>query len=240
MKLKLLKYWETTPLLYSYAFILDPRAKMKGFFNMLELLTEQTGTFYSVYYGDVKDEMSRLYSKYEQRYGEKRSERPAIPSAALAGKRKQAWGRIFGGPGASPASSSSYAPSGLNELTAYMDSAPITDYGEDFDILLWWRDHWLTYPVLSILARDVLSVPVSTVSSESCFSCTARILEDRRRRLLPEHVEMLTCLKDWDLAARKEQHAPEDTDLEALFESMYLDDGSEGSGAGGSTSTAAG
>jgi hypothetical protein len=41
---------------------------------MLELLTEQTGTFYSVYYGDVKDEMSRLYSKYEQRYGEKRFE----------------------------------------------------------------------------------------------------------------------------------------------------------------------
>jgi hypothetical protein len=121
-----------------------------------------------------------------------------------------------------------------------MDSDPITDYGEDFDILLWCRDHRLTYPVLSILARDVLSVPVSTVSSESCFSCTARILEDRRRRLLPEHVEMLTCLKDWDLAARKEQHAPEDTDLEALFESMYLDDGSEGSDAGGSTSTAAG
>jgi hypothetical protein len=121
-----------------------------------------------------------------------------------------------------------------------MDSDPITDYGEDFDILLWCRDHRLTYPVLSILARDVLSVPVSTVSSESCFSCTARILEDRRRRLLPEHVEMLTYLKDWDLAARKEQHAPEDTDLEALFESMYLDDGSEGSGASSSTSTAGG
>jgi hypothetical protein len=101
MKLKFFKYWETPPLLYSYDFILDPRAKMKGFFSMLELLTEQTGTFYSIYYGGVKDEMSRLYSKYEQRYGEKRSERPTIPSAAHAGKRKQAWGRLFGGPGAS-------------------------------------------------------------------------------------------------------------------------------------------
>jgi hypothetical protein len=122
MKLKFLKYWETPPLLYSYAFILDPRANMKGFFNMLELLTEQTGTFYSVYYGDVKDEMSRLYSKYEQMYGEKRSESPAVPSAAHAGKRKQAWGRLFGGPGASPACSSSSAPSSVNELTTYMDS----------------------------------------------------------------------------------------------------------------------
>jgi hypothetical protein len=106
-----------------------------------------------------------LYSKYEKRYGEKRSERPTIPSAAHAGKRKQAWGRLFGGPGASPACSSSSAPSGLNELTTYMDSDPITDYVEDFDILLWWRNHRLTYPVLSILARDVLSNPRTCLCS---------------------------------------------------------------------------
>jgi hypothetical protein len=89
------------------------------------------------------------------------------------------------------------------------------------------------------MARDIISVPVSTVSSESCFSCTARILEDRRRRLLPEHVEMLTCMKDWDQAVRKEQHAPEDIDLEDMFDNLYLDEG-EGSGSGtGSTATAA-
>jgi hypothetical protein len=29
MKLKFLKYWENIPLLYSYAFILDPRAKIR-------------------------------------------------------------------------------------------------------------------------------------------------------------------------------------------------------------------
>lgn len=32
MQLKFLKYWSDIPLLYSYAFILDPRAKMRGFF----------------------------------------------------------------------------------------------------------------------------------------------------------------------------------------------------------------
>lgn len=31
MQLKFLKYWSDIPLLYSYAFILDPRAKMRGF-----------------------------------------------------------------------------------------------------------------------------------------------------------------------------------------------------------------
>ena len=33
MMLKFLKYWQDIPLLYSYAFILDPRAKMRGFFK---------------------------------------------------------------------------------------------------------------------------------------------------------------------------------------------------------------
>jgi hypothetical protein len=88
------------------------------------------------------------------------------------------------------------------------------------------------------MARDIMSVPVSTVSSKSCFSFTARILEDRQRCLLPEHVEMLTCMKDWDQAVRKEQHAPEDIDLEELFDNLYLDEG-EGSDSGtGSTATA--
>jgi hypothetical protein len=55
MKFKFLKYWEKIPLLYSYAFILDPRAKLEGFSDVLELLASHTTTSYSVYYSQVKD-----------------------------------------------------------------------------------------------------------------------------------------------------------------------------------------
>jgi hypothetical protein len=173
---------------------------MKGFFNVLELLGKATGCTYSLYYGDVKDELYRLFSKYEQKFGgSTRSQRPIQPSSQ-SGKRKQAWGKIFGGPGASPGffTSSSSTPSAISELTAYLDSDPVTCYEESFDILLWWREHKLTYPILSIMARDIMAVHVSTISSESCFSLSGRILEDRRRRSFPEHVEMLTCIKDWE------------------------------------------
>ena len=140
MKLKFLKYQEKIPLLYSYAFILDPRAKMKGFFNVLELLAQHTGSTYSSYYADVKDEMYRLFNKYEQKFGgAARSQRVSQPSAH-SGKRKQAWGRIFGGPSASPgcslSSSSTPAGAGVSELSAYLDSNPVTCYEESFDILL--------------------------------------------------------------------------------------------------------
>jgi hypothetical protein len=48
---------------------------------------------------------------------------------------------------------------------------------DDFNILIWWHEHKLTYPIMSILAKDVMFVPVSTVSSESCFSLTGRMIE---------------------------------------------------------------
>jgi hypothetical protein len=244
MRRKMLKYWEQIPLLYSFAFILDPRAKIKGFYNALELLGQANNCSYSLYYADVKAQLTRLFNKYVDKFGGVARSQRTVQPTSHAGKRKQVWGRIFGGPGASPgctpSSSSTPSPSAVSELTAYMDSDPVTFQDANFDILLWWRDHKMTYPVLSILARDVMSVPVSTVSSESCFSLTGRILEDRRRRLLPEHVEMLTCIKDWELGARKEQHAVEDTNLEESFKNLFLDDGPDGIGSGTGTASGSG
>ena len=74
------------------------------------------------------------------------------------------------------------------------------------------------------MAKDIMSVPVSTVSSESCFSLTGRILEERRRRLLPEHVEMLACIKDWELGERRVQHSTDNQELASYFEHLYLDE----------------
>ncbi|CAD6264536.1 unnamed protein product [Miscanthus lutarioriparius] len=78
--------------------------------------------------------------------------------------------------------------------------------------------HKPTYPVLSTLARDVFSVPVSTISSEATFSTTGRIVEDRRRRLNLKTVEALTCIKDWEAAETRLQHMVEDKELEEAFE----------------------
>jgi hypothetical protein len=222
MKMKFLKYWDNIPLLYSFATILDPRGKMKGFYITLDLLGKATGSDYSLCYGDVKDELTRLFSKYQDKYcsnaGTTTAHRPVLP---LPGGNR--WGRIFDN--SSSTSTPTITSSGnVNELTAYLDSDPVPWGDPNFDILLWWRDHKQSYPILSIMARDIMAVPVSTVSSESCFSLTGRILEERRRRLLPEHVEMLTCIKDWDQARRKEQHTVVDKELVELFKNLEIGD----------------
>jgi len=53
------------------------------------------------------------------------------------------------------------------------------------------------YPIISRMARDILSVPLSTVASESIFSTAKRILDDYRCNLLPETIEAIMCSHDW-------------------------------------------
>ena len=87
MKIKFLKYWQHIPLLYSFALILDPRAKMRGLFRVLELLKERTGCDYTSYYADVKTKIYKLFNKYERKFGAARSQKVAQP-ASHTGKRK--------------------------------------------------------------------------------------------------------------------------------------------------------
>jgi hypothetical protein len=65
------------------------------------------------------------------------------------------------------------------ELTAYLDSDTIQKFDDDFNLLDWWHDHKLTYLVLSILAKDIIYVSISTISLESTFSLIGRVIEER-------------------------------------------------------------
>ena len=47
------------------------------------------------------------------------------------------------------------------------------------------------------MARDFLAIPLSTVSSESAFSLSGRILSDNWSSMTPETLEALVCVKDW-------------------------------------------
>ena len=193
--------------------------------------------------------MSVIFSKYDEKFGGVRLQRAAQPGPT--GKKKTAWGRIFGGESSSSCTSLSgtslgsgstsslhrrssasvllhVATSGASlaaafELSAYLDSDIVNQFDDDFNILHWWHEHRLSYLVLLILARDVMIVPVSTISSESAFSMTSRIIEERRRHLGPEVVEMLALIKDWEQAYARLQHLIEDEELEESFENLYLD-----------------
>ena len=73
----------------------------------------------------------------------------------------------------------------------------VEDNYKGFDILRWWRGKTVKYYVLSCMARDILAIPVSTVSSESAFSTGGRVLNPYRSSLSPTTVEALICTQNW-------------------------------------------
>ena len=83
-----------------------------------------------------------------------------------------------------------------------VDTIPFED-NEDFEILEWWKKQQIKYPVLFIIARDVLTVPMSTVASEAAFSAGERVVSKKRCNLSPEAIETVVCLKNWNLADKR-------------------------------------
>jgi hypothetical protein len=73
----------------------------------------------------------------------------------------------------------------------------IIDENGDFDILSYWKGNEFRYPIVAAMARDVLSIPISIVASESTFSVGRRVIDQYRSLLKSDIVEALVCTRDW-------------------------------------------
>ncbi|RZC61455.1 hypothetical protein C5167_023214 [Papaver somniferum] len=71
------------------------------------------------------------------------------------------------------------------------------DQDDDFDILAWWQANANRYKVLSYIARDILALHVSSVSSESACSTGKRVLTPWRAFMSTKTVEALLCTQSY-------------------------------------------
>ncbi|KAL0284301.1 UNVERIFIED_CONTAM: Zinc finger BED domain-containing protein RICESLEEPER 3 [Sesamum angustifolium] len=69
--------------------------------------------------------------------------------------------------------------------------------GKDFDVLEWWRVHALKYKILSIMARDLLAIPITIVAYEATFSAGSRVIDKYRASLTSDTVQVLMYGGDW-------------------------------------------
>ncbi|XP_022023193.1 zinc finger BED domain-containing protein RICESLEEPER 2 isoform X2 [Helianthus annuus] len=83
-----------------------------------------------------------------------------------------------------------------SELQLYLDESRV-DRNSNLDVLTFWKANEFRYPTLARMARDFLTIPVSTVASESTFSASGRVLNEHRSSLGKDTVEALICTKDW-------------------------------------------
>ncbi|KAL4564933.1 hypothetical protein LXL04_029009 [Taraxacum kok-saghyz] len=95
-----------------------------------------------------------------------------------------------------------------SELEKFLKEG-VKEDSDKFDILLWWKVNSPRFPILSLMARDLLVIPVSTVASESVFSRSGRVIDPFRSSLTPTIVEALICTQDW-LRISSKQDVEED------------------------------
>ncbi|XP_039011378.1 zinc finger BED domain-containing protein RICESLEEPER 1-like [Hibiscus syriacus] len=212
------------PLLF-ISMILDPRHKMDYVIFFIEEVydTEKAELLSEI----VRQTLSELFDHYSLLSG-KSQEEPSVVSQSNVSrvendemldlisysktkyKRKRA---------------ESVLSEGKSELEKYLEDKVEPDV-KKFDLFNWWKNKSQTYPIISIMARDILAIPVSTMASEYAFSTEGRVLDSFQSSLTPKIVECLICAQNWlrasPVAIQKEEQIEEMLNIES---DSGLDDG---------------
>ncbi|XP_057540730.1 zinc finger BED domain-containing protein DAYSLEEPER-like [Amaranthus tricolor] len=157
MKAKFDKYWENYSMILSMAVILDPRLKLQYVKLCFVQLDGRSAEYKTE---KVKESLFKLCEEYSQ-----------VDISPLGCTR-------VGSGNASLAAFSSYENSssqGRTQLDDYLGEHKL-DPLSDLDVLGWWKDNAKRFPQVASMARDLLSIPITTVASESSFSLGSRIL----------------------------------------------------------------
>jgi hypothetical protein len=84
-----------------------------------------------------------------------------------------------------------------SELERY-NVEPLID--KDVDIIKWWGDNRMRYPILARIALDVLAAPATTAADERVFSEADDVINSDRERLAEDTAEAIQTTRSWILA----------------------------------------
>ncbi|KAK1568528.1 hypothetical protein Q3G72_025505 [Acer saccharum] len=181
------KYWGDFSVILAIALVLDPRYKM----TFVEFAYKKVYGSESVELDNVRNKLFSLFNEYMMH--STRSTRRVTSNSLPSGSGSHESENIT-------TSSMNATISSLDlletQLELYLDE-PKVEKTMKLDILNFWRGNEVHFPELSMMARDVLSIPVSSVASESAFSVGRRVLDQYRSSLKPDIVEAIVCSRDW-------------------------------------------
>ncbi|WZY93369.1 hypothetical protein YC2023_065698 [Brassica napus] len=186
MKLKFDKYWDEYSDILAIAAVLDPRLKFEILEYCFSVLDQST----------CKRRLANVRSKIYKLFGAyKKNQRNSSAATTSQGETHD----VPAGYGGFYAFFSQKAVgSGKSALDIYLDE-PLLDYAahKKLNVLHYWRDNSARFRELATMAREVLSIPITTVASESSFSIGSRVLNKYRSCLLPTNVQALVCTRNW-------------------------------------------
>lgn len=190
------EYWKKCSLIMAIAAILDPRYKMQ--------LVEY---YYPQIYGDsapdcidiVSNCMKALYSGHAiysplaaHGQGLASESSGSIGKDRLAGFDKYVH-------------ETSVSQNTKSDLDKYLEEplyprhhpSSNNNNNNELDILGWWKMHEPRYPVLSMMARNILGIPISKAAVESLFDTGDRALDHCWSAMKYDTLQALMCSRDW-------------------------------------------
>ncbi|KAL0320582.1 UNVERIFIED_CONTAM: Zinc finger BED domain-containing protein RICESLEEPER 1 [Sesamum radiatum] len=190
MKLKFDVYWSKCSMVLAIAAILDPRFKMK----LVEYYFRQIyGSAAPDRIKEVSAGLRELFNEYSMGSSSP-DEDSGLPGSCLPSSSNSSRDKLKGFDKFLYETSQSQSMS--SDLDKYLEE-PVFPRNYDFSILNWWKVHTPRYPILSMMARDVLGIPVSTLGPEVAFSNGGRVLDQYHSSLSPDTREALLCGQDW-------------------------------------------
>ncbi|XP_013624245.1 PREDICTED: zinc finger BED domain-containing protein RICESLEEPER 2-like [Brassica oleracea var. oleracea] len=168
MKEKFDKYWDEVSGVFAMAPVFDPRFKLsivKCCLGKLDMSTRDAKV------KNLREKLSILFETYDKKLknnSPSTEPRETVPQKACATGSM----RLFGNYNDFFAFCKvSGIVSGKTPLKAYLEEPPldITNF-QSLDILDWWKDNAHRHGDLAAMACDLLSIPITTVASESSFS----------------------------------------------------------------------
>ena len=188
------KYWEEKNNVMVIATILDPRYKMRYIEWCFGKIFDGDQVRFEI--DEVQGELEKLFEDCELQHRERKAaQNKNSARSSLANDRTLSL------PSAScefqSFLSSTEANPSKSELLIYLDEMNVSLADKEFDLLSWWKVNSHRFPVVSRMAKKFLTVPATSVSSESTFSTGGRTLDDYRSSLSPSMVEALVCSSSW-------------------------------------------
>ncbi|XP_020591842.1 zinc finger BED domain-containing protein RICESLEEPER 2-like [Phalaenopsis equestris] len=195
MQEKFEKYWIKHNLILSCAAVLDPRYKVK----LVEFC-------YTKIYGDKAEDFVNttvrtlygLFDEYKPNFVTSSSctrtfAAPAVAEHGNVDKDEFEDYEQF-------LSRKSRPQGEKSQLDLYLEE-PGPDFNSDINVLEYWNNSSMRYPELAMMARDILTIPMSSAFMEASFNIGKRVLHSGQSLLDPKMVQALVCLSDWTYSA---------------------------------------
>ncbi|XP_045822988.1 zinc finger BED domain-containing protein RICESLEEPER 2-like isoform X2 [Trifolium pratense] len=187
------KYWDEYSLVLALGAVLDPRMKLSRLAYCYSKLDASTC---EKKLQDVKSKLYMLFDKYSSKSTSSGVHRTIQDQSSSMPLQKSLSDRVFDE--LKVHHQQLVTETGKSQLDIYLDESNLDFRSyEDMDVLQWWKSNNDRFPDLSLLACDLLSVPIATVASDYEFCMGSRVFNKYKDRMLPMNMDARFFTRSW-------------------------------------------